>query len=114
MTKIFKIIGDFLASDFYLYSFCGCLFIFIGAVILFKIIGYFINRRKHKEFLRLCKKYGIDSEYKAPDYVWSHIDCLMNLAEVYELDTLYNAQDKFNEIYALWQKPKDFDENNES
>ena len=100
MTKIFNAIGDFLVSDLYLYIFYGCLGAVIGLLAVFKVIGFFIERRNNKEFVRLCDKYGIKDDYRAPDYVWDHIGYLIQLAERYELDSLYEAQDKFNELHA--------------
>lgn len=100
MTKIFNAIGDFLVSDLYLYILCGCLGAVIGFLAVLKVISFFIERRNSKEFVRLCNKYGIEDDYRAPAYVWMHIDCLIQLAERYELDSLYEAQDKFNELHA--------------
>lgn len=100
MTKIFNAIGDFFLSDLYLYIFYGCLGAAIGLLAVLKVIGFFIERRNSKEFVRLCDKYGIDDDYRAPDYVWDHITYLIQLAERYELDSLYEAQDKFNELHA--------------
>ena len=100
MTKIFNAIGDFLVSDLYLYIFYGALGAVLGILIVLKIIELFINCRNHKKFLRLCDKYGIDMDYRAPDYVWDHVEYLMVLAERYELDSLYEAQDKFDELHS--------------
>lgn len=107
MTKLFNAIGDFLVSDLYLYIFYGCLGAVIGILAVLKVIGFFIERRNYKEFVRLCDKYGIDNDYRAPGYVWEHIGYLIHLAERYELDSLYEAQDKFNELHAsYWNSVK--------
>ena len=100
MTKIFNVIGDFLVSDLYLYIFYGALGVALGLIISVKILEFYIERRNNKEFVRLCDKYGIEDDYRAPDYVWDHVGYLIQLAERYELDSLYEAQDKFNELHA--------------
>ena len=102
MTKIFNAIVDFFLSDLYLYIFYGCLGALIGLLAVLKVIGFFIERRNSKEFVRLCDKYGIEDDYLAPGYVWVHIEYLIQLAECYELDSLYEAQDKFNELHASY------------
>ena len=102
MTKIFNAIGDFLVSDLYLYIFYGALGVALGLIISVKILEFFIERRNNKEFVRLCDKYGIKDDYLAPGYVWEHIGYLIQLAERYELDSLYEAQDKFNELHASY------------
>ena len=107
MTKIFNAIGDFLVSDLYLYIFFGCLGAVIGLLAVLKVIGFFIERRNSKEFVRLCDKYGIEDDYLAPAYVWVHIEYLIQIAECYELDSLYEAQEKFNELHAsYWNSVK--------
>ena len=64
-----------------------------------KIIEFLKERKDTKEFSRKCEKYGLPEDFEAPHYVWNHIDHLMWLCDEYQLNSLYEAQDKFEELY---------------
>ena len=75
------------------------------------IIDKYLERKALKQFEEKVHKYGIPKDFEAPDSVWYHIRTLIYLCEKYELDSLYEAQDKFDELFtAHWRSTKLSDE----
>ena len=73
-------------------------------LIIVKAIEFIVAYKKNKEWNQLLRKYGVPAELEAPDYVIVHIAVLIALCEKYNLDSLYEAQDKFEELYcSCWE-----------
>ena len=71
------------------------------------IIDKYLERKAVKQFEKKVYKYGIPKDFEAPDSVWYHIGVLIELCEKYELDSLYEAQDKFDELFTShWRSIK--------
>lgn len=102
--SIWQKILNFINSDLYLYicifGFFTCLFFSI----IIKVIESIIACKKNKEWNRLLCKYGVPAELEAPDYVTLHIAVLIALCEKYNLNSLYEAQDKFEDLYCCYFK----------
>lgn len=98
--KIWNSITDFILSDLYFYIWAGMTVTFLIFLVALKILEEIYVRKKGKRWLKLLDKYGIGDDFEAPTSVWMHIDCLVWLAEEYNLDSLYEAQDKFDELYT--------------
>ena len=75
------------------------------------IIDKYLERKAVKQFEAKMVKYGLPADLEAPDHVSWHIATLIYLCEKYELDSLYEAQDKFDELFtAHWRSTKLSDE----
>lgn len=75
------------------------------------IIDKYLERKAEKQFKEKLHKYGIPKFFEAPDLVWVHIGVLIELCEKYELDSLFEAQDKFDELFTShWRRTKLSDE----
>ena len=98
--KIWNSITNFILSDLYLYIWTGIMAGFFIVWIVYKIIEHIYVNKGYEEWCNNLRKYGIPDELEAPKYVWNHIDHLIELAEEYNLDSLYEAQDKFDELYT--------------
>ena len=98
--KIWNSITNFILSDLYLYIWTGIMAGFFIVWIVCKIIEHIYVNKGYEEWCNNLRKYGIPDELEAPKYVWNHIDHLVWLAEEYNLDSLYEAQDKFDELYT--------------
>lgn len=104
--SIWEKILKFIDSDLYMYI---CLFGLITAFflwIILKILEYIQGRMDYKRGVQLMKKYGVPENLEAPDYVVVHIAYLIALCEKYGLDSLYEAQDKFDELHSAYWKSK--------
>ena len=102
--NIWDKIIKFIDSDLYVYICLGCLFAAFFLWIILKILEYVQGRIDYKRGVQLMKKYGIPENIEAPDYVVVHIAYLIALCEKYGLDSLYEAQNKWDELYASYWK----------
>lgn len=101
-NKIF----NFFISDLYFQIVTVC---FIASLLLIgicKIIEFLKERKDTKEFELLMIKYGLPADLCAPDYVAHHIATLIYLCEKHELDSLYDAQKKFDELFTVYWSEK--------
>lgn len=96
--------SSFLGSDLFFYICTAISFCALIALIILKIIVCIYSRKGLKKWCSLLDKYGIDDDFDAPNYVWQHIDHLVWLCEEYKLDSLYEAQCKFDELYTTHWK----------
>ena len=105
MSLLQKIL-NFINSDLYFYicifGFLTCLFF----LIIVKVIEFIVGYKKNKEWNQLLRKYGVPAEFEAPDYVIVHIFVLIALCEKYNLSSLYDAQDKFEDLYCSYWESK--------
>ena len=95
--NIWQKILNFINSDLCLYINLGlflCCFVIFAVL---KLIEYFVVRK-------LLHKYGLPEEINCPEYVMVHILHLIALAEEYNLDSLYEAQEKFEDLYCCYFK----------
>ena len=97
-------ISNFINSDLYLYICFGCLLASLFCWIVYKVLEHIEFRKGFGEFCRLLETYGIPDDFEAPRYVWEHIDFLLGLCKEYNLDSLYEAQAKFDELYTVYYK----------
>ena len=102
MTKIFNAIVDFFLSDLYLYICLGMILFGLALIGICKLIEYILERRSYDKFLLLMDKYGIPRDIVAPDYVVCHMAYLIFLCEKYNFDSLYEAQNKFDELFSSY------------
>ena len=98
--KIWNSIKFFLLSDLYIYICFGMTLICLVGLIVLHILARIKFNKDFKKYCERQRKYGIPEDYEAPSYVWNHIDYLLWLCDEYNLDSLYEAQDKFNELHA--------------
>ncbi|MBE6645015.1 MAG: hypothetical protein E7612_06530 [Ruminococcaceae bacterium] len=98
--KIWNSITNFILSDLYLYICAGIMVGVLIAWIVYKIVEHIYVNKGYEEWCNNLRKYGIPDEFEAPKYVWNHIEHLIWLAEEYNLDSLYEAQDKFDGLYT--------------
>ena len=102
--NIWDKIIKFINSDLYLYI---CLFAVFTAFflwIILKILEYIQGRKDYQLGVKLLKKYGVPENLEAPDYVAVHIANLIGICEKYGLDSLYEAQYKWDELYSSYWK----------
>lgn len=107
---IWQKILNFIDSDLYMYICLGSLLIAILLWVVIKVLEYIKCRIDSRELTRLLHKYGLPEVIKAPDYVIVHILCLISIAEKYNLNSLYEAQDKFEELYCCYFKSRNVSE----
>ena len=100
--KIWDKINAFLESDLYLYICLGAFLFGLVLIGICKLIEYILERRDYNKFLLLMDKYGIPRDIVAPDYVVCHMAYLIFLCEEYNFDSLYEAQDKFDELFTCY------------
>ena len=98
--NIWDKISNFINSDLYLYIWTGIMLAALIAWIVYKIIEHIYVNKGYEEWCNNLRKYGVPDELEAPKYVWNHIEHLIWLCEEYNLDSLYEAQDKFDELYT--------------
>lgn len=99
--KIWNSISNFILSDLYLYICAGIILVFFIFWIVCKILEHIHFNKGYEEWCNNLKKYGIPDNFEAPGSVWLHIEELIYLCEKYNFDSLYEAQDKFDELYTL-------------
>ena len=104
--NIWDKIIKFIDSDLYAYICLGCFLTAFFLWIILKILEYVQGRIDYKRGVQLMKKYGIPENFEAPDYVVVHISYLIALCEKYGLDSLYEAQDKWDELHSVYWKSK--------
>lgn len=95
---------NFINSDLYLYICLGSFLCCVIILAILKLIEYFLGRKNCREFTQLLHKYGLPEEINCPEYVLVHILHLISLAEEYNLDSLYEAQEKFEDLYCCYFK----------
>lgn len=98
--KIWNSITNFILSDLYIYICTGIMAVFFIVWIVCKIIEHIYVKKCYEEWCNNLQKYGIPDDFEAPDHVWNHIGYLIWLCEKYKLDSLYDAQDKFDELFT--------------
>lgn len=104
--NIWDKILNFINSDLYFYICLGCLLAAFFLWIILKVLEYIQGRIDYRHGVQLMKKYGLPENLEAPDYVVVHISYLIVLCEKYGLDSLYEAQDKFDELHSAYWKSK--------
>lgn len=104
-------IDSFFLSELWWKIYFIIFIVYVVLEITTTIIDKYLERKAVKQFEEKAYKYGIPKDFEAPDSVWYHIGVLIELCEKYELDSLYEAQDKFDELFtAHWRSTKLSDE----
>ena len=104
-------IHSFFLSELFWKIYFIMFIVYVVLDITITIIDKYLERKAEKDFEEKVHKYGIPKDFEAPDSVWYHIGALIELCEKYELDSLYEAQDKFDELFtAHWRSTKLSDE----
>ena len=104
-------INSFFLSELWWKIYFIMFIVYVSLEIIRIIIDKYLERKAVKEFEEKVHKYGIPKDFEAPDSVWYHIGALIELCEKYELESLYEAQDKFDELYSVhWRSMKLSDE----
>ena len=98
--NIWEKILKFIDSDLYMYICLGCIITSFFLWIILKVFEYIQGRIDYRHGVQLLKKYGVPENLEAPDYVVVHIAFLIGLCEKYGLDSLYEAQFKWDELYS--------------
>lgn len=101
-----KINSFFLSEGYMLFCFI-CLGICFVFEIVSGIVAYFKAKKLDKRALALLHKYGVNIEEPIPCEVYFHVMTLIELCEEYNLDSLYEGQAKYDELFTcLWESRK--------